>query len=394
MKRKKAQAPGAAGLIAIVGVIILLYILFIPPAERERLLGDNDTKESDEISDELGNLTILLRNPGSLDYLKLNGYEHSLQGFSLYSSTEAEILEQIDSLVVRRNLFSKEFKTITFKVPEVEYTENILLSFSAPERRGNLIVYLNGNLVADRTIKNENPTPISLPDKYIKDMNEIEFQVSGPGALFWVTNKFNLQNIKITADITDVSGLESRQFFYVTEKEKENLESVKLKFIADCKISSVGPLDIYLNNENIYSSIPDCGMLNTINIDPKKILEGENKIIVRSQKGTYSIYSMEVETELKDLIYPTYYFEITDEQFRKIENDTVDVNLTLLFGNDVDLKDLTLKVNNHAFEVYTRELKYDRLIDSYVRKGNNVLEFDKLRTKVDIVELKIKLIEK
>jgi hypothetical protein len=34
------------------------------------------------------------------------------------------------------------------------------------------------------------------------------------------------------------------------------------------------------------------------------------------------------------------------------------------------------------------------LIDSYVRKGNNVLEFDKLRTKVDIVELKIKLIEK
>lgn len=394
MSRKRGQAGGAAGLVGIIAAIILLYILFIPPAERAELLGENKTTDKDEVSEELGNLTLLLKKPGSLDYLKTDEYEHDLQGFSLYSSTEANVLEEIDSIKIRRSIFRKDFKNITFNVFDREYTENILLSFSAPVRRGNLIVYLNGNLIADRVIRNQNPAPISLPNKYVQEKNVLELEVSGPGALFWQTNEFNLENVKITADITDVSGLESKQFFYITEEEKDNLDKVKLKFIADCKITKVGPLQVSLNNEIIYSLVPDCGILNTITIDPRKILEGENKLIVKSIKGTYAIYSVEIETTLKELIYPMYYFEITEKQYRKIENDTVDVNLTMLFSNDEDLKDIVIKINNHQFEIYTRDLKYDRLIDSYVREGNNVLEFDRLRTKVNMVELKIKLVEK
>jgi len=394
MISKRGQAGGAAALVGIIIAMILLYILFLPPAERAELLGENETEEDEGVSEELGNLTLLFKKPGSLDYLKTDEYEHDLQAFNLYSSKEANILEEIDSLKIRRSIFRKDFKNISFNVFDPEHVENILLSFSAPVRRGNLIVYLNGNLIADRAIRNQNPAPISLPNKYIKEKNVVELEISGPGVLFWQTNEFNLENVKITADITDVSGLESKQFFYITEEEKNNLEKVKLKFIADCEVSKVGPLNTFLNNENIYSLVPDCGILNTITIDKNKILEGENKLIFKTKKGNYAIYSVEIETTLKELIYPIYYFEITEKQYRKIENDTVDVNLTMLFSNDVDLKDIAIKINNHQFEIYTRELDYDRLIDSYVREGNNVLEFDRLRTKVNMVELKIKLVEK
>jgi len=395
MKSKKGQAGGAAALVAIIGGLIILYILFLPPAERAELLGENETvTNGDEVSEELGNLTLLLKQPGSLDYLKTDEYTHDLQAFNLYSSTEANILEEIDSLVIKRNLFRKDFKNITFKVLDPEHTNNILLSFSAPKRDGNLLVYLNGDLIADKIIRNSNPSPITLPDKYIKEENVLELKVSGPGVLFWKTNQINMENIKITADITDVSGLQSKQFFFITEEEKNNLEEVKLKFVPDCSVSKVGPLEILLNNEMIYSLVPDCGILNTVTIDKKMVLEGENKLIFRTKKGNYAIYSIELETSLKKLSYPAYYFEIDEKQIRRIENDTVDVNLTMLFSNDVDLKDFVVKINNHAFEVYTKDLMYDRLIDSYVREGNNVFEFDKLKTSLDIVELKIKLIEK
>ena len=394
MTSKRGQAGGAAALVAIIGGLILLYILFLPPSERAELLGENNTVENGEISDELGNLTLLSKQPGSLDYLKKDSYEHDLQNFVLYSSTEANVIEEINSVNIRRNLFRKEFINLSFKIIEPENTENLLLSFSAPIRRGNLIIYLNGNLIADRVIKNQNPTPITLPKKYIGVDNVLSFEVSGPGALFWVTNQYNLENVMVTADITDISGLESKQYFYISEEEKDNLEEAKLKFVADCQINKVGPLEISLNNEILSSIIPDCGILNTIVIDKRRILDGENKLIFKTNKGNYAIYSINVETELNEPIYPIYYFEIDDEQYRQIENDSIDVNLTILFSNDVDLKDVAIKINNHEFEIYTRDLKYDRLIDSYIRKGNNAFEFVRLRTKLNILELKIRLVEK
>ena len=64
----------------------------------------NDTDDDDDVSEELGNLTLLLREPGSLDYLKSDEYEHNLQAFNLYSSKEANVLEEIDSINIRRSM--------------------------------------------------------------------------------------------------------------------------------------------------------------------------------------------------------------------------------------------------------------------------------------------------
>jgi hypothetical protein len=393
MKFKRAQS--ATALVAVVAGIIILYILFLPPAEREALLSDNETEDSGNGGTSLSdNLTLLFEKPNRLEYLKNDKFDHNLQAFNLYSTTEANVLEEIDSLTVRRNMFSKELKNITFEVLDVEHTENILLSFNAPTRRGKLIVYLNGNLISEKEIKNQNPTPINIPKKYVQKLNNLEFQVSGPGALFWMTNEITLEKVKITADITDVSGLESKQFFFVTDIEEENLDQVKFKFIPDCKVDNVGILDISLNNQNIYSLVPDCGMLNSVEIDPNRILAGENKMIFKTNKGTYALYSLKIETKLKEPVYPTYYFELDSEEYKKIENESYNVNLSIVFSNDVDLKEAAIKINNHAIGVSTREMVYSRLINNYVREGNNALEFYDLKTRLDILELKIKLVKK
>jgi len=394
MKFKRGQSS-ASTLVAIIAGIIILYILFLPPAERESLLNDNTSSEENggnaAASD---NLTLLVENPNRLDFLKADKYDHNLQAFNLYSSTEANVLEEIDSINIRRNIFSKEFKNMTFQVLDIAHTDNILLSFNAPKRSGRLIIYLNGDLISEKEIANQNPSPIVLPKKDIQKINILEFRVSGPGALFWVTNEITLEKVKITADITDVSGLESKQFFFVTDIEKENLDQVKFKFIPDCRVTDVGLLDVSLNNQNIYSLVPDCGMLNTVEVDPDRILSGENKLIFKTDKGNYALYSLKIETNLKELIYPTYYFELDEDNFNKIENESYNINLTITFSNDVDLKEAAIKINNHAIGINTRDMVYSRITNNYVREGNNALEFEDLKTKLDIVELRIRLVKK
>jgi hypothetical protein len=87
MKFKRAQS--ATALVAVVAGIIILYILFLPPAEREALLNDNETEGSSNGETSNGNnLTLLLEKPNRLEYLKNDKYDHNLQAFSKCSGRD------------------------------------------------------------------------------------------------------------------------------------------------------------------------------------------------------------------------------------------------------------------------------------------------------------------
>ena len=106
--------------------------------------------------------------------------------------------------------------------------------------------------------------------------------VTGVGWKFWRTNEYLLENIKISASVTDVSTRESEMTFQVSSTEKNNLDLVKLRFFADCDKNKVEPLQIYMNNERIFSSVPDCGSLRSMDISPHYLLSDENRILFRT----------------------------------------------------------------------------------------------------------------
>ena len=317
---KKAQsAAGAAGLIALIAVFIVLYLLLLPPHERANLLGDTPSgSSSSKTTNYQGapftiNKISLSVSPGRIDYLKFDSYEHPLASVNLFTTTSASILATEESLYVKNGVFDVLSRNVTFRVEDIEYTDNILLSASTKTAQGMLRIFFNGNMIYEGFA---DPFPvIKMDKKSLQPNNIISLEVTPVGWKFWTTNEYLLNNVQVTADITDVSEQASKMSFIVTDTEKFNMEKAQLKFFPDCNPTSVGKLSVFINNQNVYSGIPDCTQANMVDLSPDMISAGTNYVTFKTDKGYYSIFQIKVNTDLKKQTYPLYYFEIDERLF-------------------------------------------------------------------------------
>lgn len=380
-------------LIFIIGLTLVIYIMFLPPEDRAILLEQNRTYANGE--NPKNHITILMtKEPGRLTNLAEDEVIKDLPSFNLFTRTDAQSLIDFDSIYIKKSLFEEQSRNISFKVDDFENTNNYVLSFTAPTHRGILTIILNDNILVSKEITSPSPSPIKLPRDYLENKNSLVFKVSGPGVEFWKSNEYIIENLKITADYTDKSSQENIQSFYVSEQEKDNLESFELRFVVDCKASVSGPIEIYLNKRLIYNSVPDCGSKILVpEVDGSRINQGENDLLFRTDKGNFLLYSLETKFRLKEPIFPTYYFQLDAETFDNIEADEADINVTIVFPNSVDRKKGVILINDYMTEVDTYDAYFSRNIDPFVRKNNNAIEIRPKTDKLDITELKIVLAE-
>ena len=385
-----ANAGSAAVLILIIMIVIILYVLFIPSSEREDLLRGNVTKEKEKKEIKENESVLLEVSPGRLDYISEREYEHTIPSFYLYKTTNAVEIKKINPFIVRNAVFDRKSYNLTFFIKDLENTNNAVLSFQAKRHSGVLAIRLNGNTIFESGITSFNIEPISLPKEFLEEQNTLEFSVSDVGWRFWSSNEYQLENIRIIGDVTDVSGQESKNVFYVTSIENNNVERAFVKYSPECSPDSAGRLDVFINNQFVFSGIPDCGILNTHEFAPDLLLEGSNNIVFKTDKGSYLIDLIQVKTELKETPYVVYYFEINASQYDDILHDELDVNLTFEFVDEEDFKEATLIINGHKTELYTKERIYSKIIDAYVQEDNNALKIIPKET-LDIVTLRVKL---
>jgi len=309
----------------------------------------------------------MLEYPGRIDYLKEKEYEHDISPFYLYKTTNAEELDTINPFIIRHGLFDEVRKDIPFKISDLKNTENILLSFTAKKYNGLLTIKLNDINIFESEITTSNPKPIKLKKDYLEEDNILEFSVSGTGVKFWSTNIYSLEDIRIVGDVADISRQESKNIFFISENEKLNLERARLRFLPQCKPG----INVYSFSTNVLYS-------------------GDNNIVFKTDKGSYLIEQIKVQTSLRELIYPTYYFEINETTYDKIKGDEYDAKLTLEFIDDKKDKEMGLNINNRMISVDTEEAKYLKKIDDYIREGNNFIKIEPL-SMLDIIELKVEL---
>ena len=398
MKSKKAQVGYnpqnyISLLILIIGVTMIVYILMLPPAERVELLEQNRTgADDDDIRDDI--TVLLTREPGTLTKIPDTEIVEYIPSFNLYTRTDAQVLIDFDSIYIKKSLFEEQQRNISFKVDDLDNTDNYVLSFTSPKHKGVLTILLNGYIIHSNEILSASPAPIELPKDYLKNSNNLLFKVSGPGIEFWKSNEYIIQNMKITADVTDISSQDNKQFIFVSEEEKENLESFELSFIVDCKESDVAPLQIYLNKRLIFTSVPDCGYkVDVPTVDERRLVKGENELLFRTERGSYLLYGIEAKLNLREPIFQTYYFTLNDERFDDIDNDKVDLNVTLLFTNDEDLKKGIMFVNDIKFEIDTYNNFFNKKINNFIREGNNAVEIRPEDDRLDVLELQVILAE-
>jgi hypothetical protein len=290
--RRGAEKGTAASLIATIAGLIVLYILFLPPAERASLLDEQSpsivttgSRPAATSSPALTrNQSVFKTSPGRISYQNLDEYEYNLAAFTLFKTTDAKVIDSVNNFRIRNGWFDKVPKNVTFTIPDLDNTENVMMSWNAPRHQGTLTVLLNGAEIYSFDVESSSPTPIALKKQYLKKgENILTFKVSPVGMRFWSTNEYSFSDVKIVGDITDTARQESKNSFYISPEEGESLEKATLRFNPDCNVREAGVLEVTLNGRSVFTGVPDCGILNTYDLSPSLLNTGKNTVSFRTR---------------------------------------------------------------------------------------------------------------
>jgi len=400
MKNKRAQsAAGAAVLVVIIAVLLIMFIAVMPPKERAELLGETSangsttgTSSSEGIEDAVPEKILLTTTPGRIDYLAQNEMEHPLPVINVYTRTDAQVLGEKKTVYAKKSSFSEEKSTLKFEIPDLTHSQNFLLNFAVLEVKGRLVMMLNGEEIFNAEIETTS-LPLTLPKNLLQEENELVFSAVSPGLAFWATNVVSLENVKVVADVTDVGAQSAKNIFLVSEMEKRNLEKVILKFQPTCNYGEVGRLMVYVNGEEIYSGIPDCDLaMVPIEFSPNLVYEGENELVFRTEKGTFLLSHVMVQSKLKEVDFPTYYFELSYEQYTAVKDEDRRVRLEMDFVDVVTAKYGDIVFNGHLYPFDTKEVTYTVDLSEDIVRGNNALKI-KPKKSIEIRELRVDLVK-
>ncbi|MDO8740335.1 MAG: hypothetical protein Q7J54_02035 [Candidatus Woesearchaeota archaeon] len=391
-KRAQETAGQAATLIAVIALLIILYILFLPPEDRSDLLGENGNgggSGGTGSANTSANITLLVKIPGRLDPAE-EAEPHNIPNINLFELTRSQELVKVNPFYIKNAWFDKKTYNFSFAIDDMPNTNNAILSFAAQKHSGILTIKLNGITVYEYEITTYNIEPIDLKKDLLKQDNILSFEVSGVGAAFWRTNEYSIENIKVLADITDISRQKSQNTFIITDSEYLNIEKAALKFTPNCKEKESGALEININDRLLSSSVPECYHVNKIAVTPTILEAGENYITFETKKGSYLIDNIKVETELKETRDVTYYFELNSTQRSDVTNGNKKVTVKLEFVDDTESKRGTINVNGHITNIDQTEISYSKVLPSYWLKESNYIKVTPITT-LNIAELRVTL---
>lgn len=388
--RRGQQSPAAgqaAGLIVLILLFIILYILFLPPEDRDALLDDTSTYDSDDDGEGIRE-SVLLTSPGTIEYLRESGINHTIPSFKLVSLTNSRIIERAESIAAQNSWFQKQTENMSVYIDDVEQTQNMLLSFSIEEAEGELTILFNGRTIFQGTLETGNVDPIRIPVSLIRSENTLSFEVSSVGIQFWKKNRYLLQNVQITADQEDPTTQRSRNVFLVSNTENANMESAKLQYFIDCLSSTVSPLRITINGNQVTHKVPDCNSFSQLELSTDYLTPGENTITFSIEEGSYSVYGIYINTELTEMTNPVYYFELREEEYEELEYGTSDLLLQMRFPDDTTDKVADILVNGHLLRLDDDDETYEADITDYIKEKNNAIKIVP-KSQLDIVELEV-----
>lgn len=385
---RKAQDGGNASiLVLIIMIAIILYVLLLPGPIRDDLLRGNDSSDGGSVTT---GIYFLNEQPGTITVIDRDEYSRNLPSVVLKSTTNSQEIKRVNPFYVKSGFLTKKTKTIPFTLENPSLADNVLLSFDVTAHKGILYVTLNGAIVFEGEISGYNAEPILLDKDLLQQSNTLEFYAEGTGLAFWRLNDYSIQNLRIIADLTDLSGQESKVTFLLPSDFYNNADRLLIKFNPNCG-AGVGTLTVDLNNVEVFSGIPDCGIINTVEVSPKTGLrEDENIISFRIEKGTYLVDLISVNVKTKDSRNPVYYFEIEEDDYEKLMQEDYYANLTLEFVASTDWKEGVINLNGRQLSIDTQDRLWERNVKPYLYQGHNAIRIEPIST-MDVLRLTITL---
>ncbi|MBW2973313.1 hypothetical protein KY346_02890 [Candidatus Woesearchaeota archaeon] len=385
MKKRADGAPvgaTAASLIGIIALLLVFYIIFLPPGERAALFADENLSETGEVIEK----KVLLQAPiGKIEFVAENEFDHYLPNLYLHESRGAEILTTINPFTIKKTIYKTDRKAHTFGIADPANTQNVYVSFAAPVHEGALKVRFNDMDVFEGEIRQTNPPPIPISKNYLQKKNTISFQAEGFGI---PTRKYELTDVKIIGDVLDKSKLSGMIDLPISQVEHNNLERAWMDFYPLCDQLSVGTMTISINDKSIFSGVPNCESLNRKDIYKEDLKAGKNMVEIMLSSGSASVEQIRLKTILDPTKGFMDYFNVNSVLYEQIADGIQDAELVIKFIDDNKLKNARLNVNGRLYMIDQRTPTYRADISNIIEEGNNYVELTPL-TELNIVKLEI-----
>ncbi len=376
-------------LIILISLFILVYIILLPPAERESLL--NETSSNVVTSEDTVALsTILSVSPGKVYPYSKNVQTYNLEPVHIFTKLDKQTTMLVKALTVSRNLLKDNYKNVIFSLDNLDNLGDLQLFMLIDDSKGRLKIKLNDRLVYQGFLTADQ-LPITLPKEYLRKSNKLEFSVE-LGGIFSSTY-YVFKDISLIKDV-ETKSTSAERMFYVDMDKHNSIKSAKLYYWLTCNaLEPRGILSIKLNNHLVLKDTVFCNYDGEINVPLDKTLfkqDGRNKIKFEIDKGDYNLDQVRVVTELTESVYPGYAFDVTPELKNDLKSGNKKLILKMSFADDASRKRSRIYVQGKSFTLDTRNGDYAWNIGSLVDAGSNYIKIIPL-TKFEITNLKIKV---
>lgn len=393
LKNKRAEGEGkaVAVLLLVIALFIALYVLILPPEERSQLLGENETDVTDTTrTTREGSVELFTSTPGLVSPEKTFGTNHQINSVNLFVKTEPKLINLASSLEVSRSLFSKSYPKLKFEVKDLGDINKVTFFFTVLKSEGALKLKINGMDFFSEEVE-PGIKLVEVPITFLKANNEVQIEVSHPGAAFWSTNKYLLKSIGVKEEFEIINSKEER-FFTLTQEEKKVMNQVKLSYFLHCNSKPERDftlIRLFLNDKNIFSGQTRCVSTNQeIEIETADLVPGNNKLLFSIDDGDFSFNNIELQTRTDSEDFPTYIFQVGTNTINDILSGIKDVKLQLFLDNDSKQKSARVKINNGSLFLNTNTGEYEADITEFIKEGSNFIKIVP-NTDFNIIGLKV-----
>lgn len=114
---------------------------------------------------------------------------------------------------------------------------------------------------------------------------------------------------------------------------------------------------------------------------------GENKVVFKTNKGSYSVEQIKIEFNEKEIREHVFFFELNESLMEEVKDRDRDIILTIEFVDDRRNKRADLNINYRLTKLDEEDDVFTKNLNDFVKEGNNFIEI-RPRTRLDIVEIR------
>lgn len=376
---KKGAVQGAAYLVMIIALLLVLYVILLPEHEKLELMGEGGNFPAGQgASIENGKLLdsshlLLTDSPGLMKPFLYDVTQRNLASVNLFSLEEQKYESIANNLHLESTVFKNDQVDFVFTVNDLNNLRDIKLLFFVIEGDGELVVKLNGARILSGEVTNE-MLPLVLPSSMIGDVNTLTFEVKRPSVFQFVSsNEYTLKDVVLIKTYLVQNNYEARQFV-LTGSELADINHMSLLYRLNCMtVNENGRIRIMLNGIIVHDTLTVCDAgITEVDFSLADLVDGRNVLEFFVDMGQYVLENPVIEIDYAQQDYYKYYFVMETPDIIDVLNGA-DVVLQARFVNDGYIKAGAFFVNGYPVDFDTNRAEFVTNLNGLIYEGQNVI---------------------